>query len=456
MKLVRSQFVLFLVVMILPGCLASRQSIKGNDMPVVAESHVISAGVQKPVPGIPAYQDSQFGYQRKGEKIFSVHLKAPIVVSAATKPEKWGYFQFPSILQKDDSGIAIKWNLTIDAIEAYGSPHFGSAVSHDGGVSWQLTGVEESSGGLLLANGDKINVVTPKPIKVEELQLPAPIGKGNDPYVKSAYTFYKHDDLPESRRGIYLERLKKGSNTWVQEKDSLYDPRAARYTFKGLFPVLWWGDMHLAKDQSAIAGVYPGFFINDNGVADPRSGIFFYRSTDNGHTWNIQGRIMYVPDLRLDSTGYKRTGFTEPAFELAPNGSFVAVMRTTDGLGNGPMYGSHSTDLGVTWTKPEIIACSGVYPRLLRLANGVTVLASGRPGVQLRFSTDGEGKNWSDPFELLPYANEKDEVSCGYTGLLATGPDRFLIVYSDFRYENEAKEIRKAIKVREVIVQKGF
>ena len=80
------------------------------------------------------------------------------------------------------------------------------------------------------------------------------------------------------------------------------------------------------------------------------------------------------------------------------------------------------------------------------------VLASGRPGVQLRFSNDGKGETWSDPFEMLPWIDYKDQVSCGYTSLLPSGPDRFLVVYSDFRYINEAGEVRKAIKVREVIV----
>jgi hypothetical protein len=80
-------------------------------------------------------------------------------------------------------------------------------------------------------------------------------------------------------------------------------------------------------------------------------------------------------------------------------------------------------------------------------------LSSGRPGVQLRFCADGRGKTWAQPIELMPYTDETDAVSCGYTSLLATGPDRFLIVYSDFKYKNAAGEIRKAIKVREVIVR---
>ena len=100
----------------------------------------------------------------------------------------------------------------------------------------------------------------------------------------------------------------------------------------------------------------------------------------------------------------------------------------------------------------EAIARSGVLPRLLRLTNGVIVLSSGRPGVQLRFCADGRGKTWTKPYELLPFGDGKETVSCGYTALLATGPDRFLIIYSDFKHPIPAGEIRKAIKVCEITV----
>ena len=42
--------------------------------------------------------------------------------------------------------------------------------------------------------------------------------------------------------------------------------------------------------------------------------------------------------------------------------------------------------------------------------------------------------------------------SCGYTDLVATGPDRFLIAYSHFKHPAENGELRKAILVREVTV----
>ena len=48
-----------------------------------------------------------------------------------------------------------------------------------------------------------------------------------------------------------------------------------------------------------------------------------------------------------------------------------------------------------------MIAPNGVLPRLLRLNNGMLVLSSGRPGVQLRFSVSGLGDDWSEPVDLL-------------------------------------------------------
>src|SRR5690606_21200801 len=151
------------------------------------------------------------------------------------------------------------------------------------------------------------------------------------------------------------------------------------------------------------AGTYPGFHKEPDGKVKA-SGVFFYRSVNNGQTWEIQGRIPYHPDVTLDSNGNKRKvlGFTEPAFEILQDGSFICIMRTSDGMGYSPMYISRSVDKGTTWSKPLVFTQSGVLPRVLQLQNGVTVLASGRPGVQLRFSNDGIGGNWTDPFEMLP------------------------------------------------------
>ena len=417
------------------------------------DNKALATNVNSSLHGIPAYGATNLIYKKENRPSLKVQLGEPAVVVVATRPEKWGWYQFPSISRWPDGTVAASWGMALDSIVSYGSNASGDAISTDGGKTWQpFSGKSKAIGGLLLPNGDRLQVVTPKAIKTSELRLPKPVEAANENYSNVKQPLYRHSELPPAVQGICQSRLAKGSTRWVSERAALDDPQALRYSLIDLFPIIWWGDMHLASDGSVIAGIYPGFRLRDDGTADPKGGVFFYRSTDAGHSWKIQGRIPYQPDLAADPKGAERMGFTEPAYEILADGTFLCVLRTTDGLGIGPMYASRSSDLGKTWSKSEVIAPFGVLPKFLKLENGVVVLSSGRPGVQLRFTTDG--KVWSEPFEMLPHEGEKepDQISCGYTSLLATGPDRFLIIYSDFRHLNEQKEPRKAIKVREVIV----
>ena len=365
-----------------PGCVTSNK--KGNVSPI-QDIQIIHEGIKS---GIPVYREVALDYRRKGKSILTIKLAEPDIIDVAARPEKWGFFQFPKIGRKQDGALLAKWHMAADAVESYGTNQYGSAVSADGGKTWKVQNDSETIGGLLLPNGDRIAVVTPKPVKTEEIRLPKAVGARTENYPRKAvYTFYRLHDLPESCQGVSISRLRKGEKEWKIEKASLSDPQAARYELKGLVPILWSGDMHMASDGSIIAGVYPGFYVKDDGIADPKDGIFFYRSIDNGYSWTIQGRIRYTPDLFKDPGGNSRMGFMEPTFEILADGTFLCVVRTSDGLGDGPMYASYSKDMGVTWSKPEALTSSGVCPVLLQLDNGVIALASGRPGVQLRFST---------------------------------------------------------------------
>lgn len=437
-------------LLVLAGACTTSKTVQKK---ITVNEATIAINIDSLTPGIRAFNATTVHYQRNGKKVMTVQLNEPVVLSVATKPEKWGYFQFPHMDRLANNNIRVRWSMKDDAMEAYGSQKYGSMISKDG-KTWQATTDTTPMTTIVISNGDRLSINTPKPIKVSDLALPTPAGSpyAADTYSKSPYNYYRLQDLPESCQGIYFDRLSKNDTQWKLEKAGLNDPHAARNSLRGYLPIIWWGDIHEAKDHSLIAGIYPGFYVGDDGKALARHNVFFYRSTDNGHNWNVQGRIFYVPDTLTDKIGNKRMGFTEPTYTILADGTFICVQRTTDGIGNGPMYISRSTDMGVTWTKPEIFTSSGVLPRLLQLQNGVTVLSSGRPGVQLRFSNDGKGQVWSNAFEMMPYVDYKDQVSCGYTGLLATGPDRFLIVYSDFRFVTEQGALRKAIKVREVIV----
>lgn len=122
------------------------------------------------------------------------------------------------------------------------------------------------------------------------------------------------------------------------------------------------------------------------------------------------------------------------------------------------MYSSISKDQGRTWTKPKPIAPNGVFPQLLLLDNGILVLASGRPGLQLRFCIDGTGENWTDPIDMMHYM-KKDGLpdiyaSCGYAGLMPISRNSFYLVYSDFHVKNANGEDRKAIILRKITINK--
>jgi hypothetical protein len=422
---------------------------------ILVLASLLAVGKPQPPPvGIACYGRETIDYRRPGRPSVKAIFGEPVTVAVAPEPMGWGFYQFPTITRWDDGRLFVTFAVSQDSIKCYGSAT-ADMVSHDNGATWSPQTGEQGISGLLLPNGDRIVITTPKALPIADLKLPPPLGTVGDTYNKNAPIVYRLTELPAELQTVRLNRMAKGSNTWTPEQAKLIDPQALRYSLAGLFPILFWGDVRVAPDKSLIAGIYPGYRVLDDGSVDPKDGTFFYRSTDNGHTWTIQGRIPYQPDLKSDPKGANRMGFTEPAFEILADGSLLCVMRTSDGLGVGPMYASRSNDLGKTWSKPEAMTPNGVLPKLLRLGNGVLVLSSGRPGVQVRFATDGKGKQWTDPFEMVPKIEGGGDDSCGYTSLLTTGPDSFIIAYSHFKHRTADGQTRKAILVREVKVQRG-
>ena len=425
---------------------------------LLAAASIPAAKPTAPPLGIACYGQERIDYRRPGKPFVKARFGSPVTVAVAPgavgSGVGWGEYQFPAIERCDDGAIRVTFCISPDSIKSYGNAP-GSRISRDDGKTWSPPGDEKGVSGLLLPNGDRIVITTPKAQPVADLKLPPPVGIAADNYNKNAPTLYRLTELPPELQTVRLDRMARGSSEWKPEQAKLIDPRALRYSLDGLFPILFWGDVRVAPDGSLIAGIYPGYRVLDDGSADPKDHTFFYRSTDNGHTWVIQGRVLYQPDLKADPKGAERMGFTEPAFEILADGSLLCVMRTNDALGVGPMYASRSNDLGKSWSKPKAMTPNGVLPRLLRLDNGVLVLSSGRPGVQIRFATDGKGEKWTDPFEIVPKIEGGGADSCGYTGLLATGPDSFIIAYSHFKHRTADGQTRKAIMIREVKVQRA-
>jgi len=399
------------------------------------------------LPGIAVYWESYVDYRKNGISKFKVHLKEPVKVFEAKKQQAWGFVQFPKIFRTYDGRIAATWSMNPDDIRVQNKD--GWKYSKDNGVTWTYKWNDRPNIlGHKLPNGDYLKMVSLFP-KVDTMELPIPYLTEREKNGK-IWNFYEEHKVRDNYTGFFQNRLRKGSESILREKASKLNTTALSYSQNGVFSQQAWGDIKTASNGSLIKCIYPGFHKDSNGGV-LTSGIDFYISVDNGNCWDFQGSVAYNSEASYK--GKKRLiGYQEPTFEVLDNGNLVCIMRSSAGYEVGDMFMSSSKDLGKTWTKPNKIANNGVSPQLHKLKNGVKILSSGRPGVQLRFSVDSLAKQWSEPFEMMRYHGLSGQVSCGYTGILPLSDNSFLVVYSNFRNRDDNNNLRKAIFVREVVI----
>jgi BNR repeat-like domain len=376
-------------------------------------------------------------------------LGKPVVVSRAPLGLKhWGPWQFPKIERLADGRLHVSFHIEADSAKAYGLP-VGHAVSSDDGKTWQAVPNAPAGGGLLLPNCDRLTSEPLRSLPVADLALPKPIATRKGTY-GSTYDIYMLEDLPAKLRdGWHFSRCRAGQDTWVEEVATVRLPGEIRYTAEGVFTFPWLWRMCLAPDGSIWGMTYP--WRAPNRTLRELWLPVFMRSTDNGHTWDLQSEIAYHGDPAADPVWNKRDGFTEPMVAFLPGGSMLALLRTTDGMGIGPLYICYSHDGGKTWSTPEVFDNLGVWPTLVTLKNGVTLAAYGRPGLFLRATADPEGRSWADRVAVVK-PGERHKDTCSYPDLLVTGDNSALLVYSDFNYPDDQGALRKAILVRTVTV----
>lgn len=406
-------------------------------------------------------QKEETVFVKKGRKtVARILLGKPVMVAQAEQEEKWGYYQFPNIGRADDGNLVASWTMKEDSHRSYGKKYDRGGnirVSKDNGLTW----TEPDKGdfvpnlryGVVLDDGNYLGIRIPVSKDLNNYEwFPKPISTVDN------YSFYYMDSIPEDLQGIYFtyRNHQSGSEKIIHAK--INDPGALRYSIDDLMSAVWWGNIIQMEDGSLVAGTYPNYYLDSEGEVCPSS-VSFFHSVDGGYTWNIRGEIPYPDDVTRakERRNILTKGFTEPAFTIIDDGTFLCVMRTG---ATSPMYISFSKDQGHTWSIAKPFTSNGVMPTLLKLNNGVLVLASGRPGVQLRFSFDGAGEEWTEPIDMLPYMEDyqktKDNgaATCGYASLLKVGDDSFCIVYSDFKAKNELEEERKAILFRKITIRK--
>lgn len=401
--------------------------------------------------GLLSQRAQRIKYKKDGRTVAVIKITKPILVAQATQEEQWGFFQFPKLGVSDDGVLVVSWQMKEDSPSAYGKASSRECVpmiSKDGGVSWRPQDRSYSryikEYNTRIGENGLLQITTPQTRTINSFRrFPRVAAQRGQRF------FYKIDELPEELQGAYLYYRSSGKTTNIHAK--LNDPGLLRYSVDGMVPVQWWGDIKVFPDNSLVAGVYPCYYLDANGSVMP-SGVTFYQSFDRGYSWSIIGKVPSLPWRVVDSLKGDG-GLVEPTFEVLPNGSFICVMRTGSST---PMYKSFSFDKGKTWTYPVAFTPNGVKPQLMLLNNGILALVSGRPGIQLRFSLDGTGNEWTEPIDMIPFMNEdgsyRRDVSCGYASILEAGDDSLYLVYSDFTTKNRQGVVRKSIWFRKITV----
>lgn len=411
------------------------------------------------VEGLICQKKQKIKIKRNGKTIAVVKLGKPVIVSQSEREEEWGHYQFPSIYQYGNDPLIVDWQMADDSHLAYGDSGNGRMMSLNKGRTWKPLDndyFQKAGHRVDMRNGDVLHISTRSKNIKQFKNFPKPINK----MPINNHFFYREEDLPEELRGVYLYHRDSKRQSSKPIHGELNDPGLLRYSLDDVISVIWWGDIQELKDGSLVAGIYPGYYANKSGTVKDY-GVSFYKTTDGGYHWDILGKIPFQEDARKFKTQINEgiRGFSEPAFIVLNNGAFLCVMRT--GFDT-PMYKSISVDGGKTWTKATPFTSNGVDPKLLQLGNGIIVLSSGRPGVQLRFCLDGYGKVWTEPIDMIPFLDESGNYTmtlrkmptCGYTDMIAVNDHTFYMVYSDFKRKNKEGEERKTIIFRKIEINK--
>lgn len=387
-----------------------------------------------------------------------LELSNPVtVVQAPAEIRHWGPYQFPGLERLPDGRIQVSCQVGADSATAVGLPPL-QAVSADDGQTWtvlplakdQIGSVNCTAAPLLLASGEKIQIKMLPPLNADTLQLSAkPVGQVGS---YNAFTYYRREDLPAAARdGWRLYRYGRDGSGPVEETATLRLPGELRYVTEGVLPPPWWtGHRLLRAPDDAVWAIGEDCRIVD-GKFRGKWALTILRSTDHGRSFDLYGEIPYLPDLEKDPKAAARDGFTEPCIHFMPDGSIVCFLRTTDGHGVGPMYWSRSSDNGRTWSHPVVFDDLGVWPQMLTLKNGVTLLAYGRPGLFVRATSDPGGRDWGPRVEIVK-PGQLQADTCSYCSLLPLSDGTAMITYSDFNIPGPDGTPRKSILVRAISV----
>lgn len=374
-----------------------------------------------------------------------VEIGPPVLVSLAPPGEtRWGFWNFPYLFRLPDGALALTHHTDHDSERAYGraAPFF---VSRDEGRSWQPQSPPCAELGLhptfmmRLPDGECFTSVCRGTIPLARLGSAQPLGTLWS-YVDN-YLFPLSAVPPEDRY-IPMARWLPAQQTWRGERGVLDVPQALVWGRNGVVSTVFLESKPiLARDGAIITADYRTPVRLADGTLPTRRGTIILESRDRGRSWQLRSVVAYHP----------RVMYAEPFLAYLPCGDLLCTLRSTCSETDEPLYLARSADDGHSWSAPEQLAPVGVFPNLLTLACGVTVISYGRPGLWLVVSDDGAGRHWSAPYTLVePDPQSNCAATCGYSSMEALDAHRFLVAHTIFRFPDAGGVCRKAVVVREV------
>jgi hypothetical protein len=200
----------------------------------------------------------------------------------------------------------------------------------------------------------------------------------------------------------------------------------------GRGPALWRSSVELTNGH--LVTVAHTLFAGDTKIR-----VIALGSSDKGRSWRYLATVAYDPKIRTE-------GFTEPIICQTAHKKLICLIRTEGAM----MQQSFSSDSGQTWTPPQKAGVEGVAPDMHLLSNGVLACSYGRPGVNIMFSTNGTGNQWShhtSVFSGVTAVNYKMDQSTCYTSFAEVSPGRLLFIFDTINFQ-DAPEAKPANCIR--------
>jgi hypothetical protein len=391
--------------------------------------------------------------------------------------ERWGHHMGPSIHRLRDGRLLARVYVGGEGYNAAtllgriiyaGTPEQLNYLSVDGGEHWlhfaSFAGSESEERpytdiASLLAEGEEIRYKR----RTMELEV-------DDPRVKPySGNYFRLGDLPREMQWMPIFSRRPGEERWKEDK-AFWDPDTL--LLSKVVPIKEGAGTRLVRRLSGFAPsgivqrndgsfmvspdagdqVRPMSELRADGTFDSGAENHIVRSFDRGRTWKYTAA---APRFTYQTFFHSQRAHVEPRFQ---GGAWIALYRTTGiyWTGGGPVVMRRSTDEGKTWSEPTPIRpCSGGTLTGLMLVNGIAVRTYGRPGAFLTFCADGKGERWGNDVILIrPTKGQEGENTCNNGSFVATGPDRFVHIYSRYDMPDPWGQPRLAILAQEFVVSK--